>query len=93
MEDRRGTNSQLPLPDLLRQSIYRRLAGYEDLNDAERLSQDPTPPPEEALSSLWARAAELVRQHGLYSNGMNSASGLLPPEEVSAIDRPRTKDG
>jgi hypothetical protein len=24
---------------------------------------------------------------------MNSASGLLPPEEVNAIDRPRTKDG
>jgi hypothetical protein len=29
-------------PDLLRQSIYSRLAGYEDVNDAERLSQDPT---------------------------------------------------
>jgi hypothetical protein len=27
---------------MLRQSIYGRLAGYEDLNDAERLSQDPT---------------------------------------------------
>jgi len=27
---------------------------------------------------------ELARQHGLHSNGMNSASGLLPPEEVSA---------
>src|ERR1039458_7317222 len=41
-DDRRGKNTQLPLPDLLRQSIYSRLAGYEDLNDAERLSQDPT---------------------------------------------------
>lgn len=41
-EARRGKNTQLPLPDLLRQSIYSRLAGYEDLNDAERLSQDPT---------------------------------------------------
>jgi Transposase DDE domain group 1 len=40
--DRRGKNMQLPLPDRLRQSIYSRLAGYEDLNDAERLSQDPT---------------------------------------------------
>jgi Transposase DDE domain group 1 len=40
--DRRGKNIQLPLPDLLRQSIYSRLAGYEDVNDAERLSQDPT---------------------------------------------------
>src|SRR5216683_1069045 len=42
MDDRRGKNTQLPLPDLLRQSIYSRLAGYEDVNDAERLSQDPT---------------------------------------------------
>jgi hypothetical protein len=42
MADRRGRNTQLPLPDLLRQSIYSRLAGYEDLNDADRLSQDPT---------------------------------------------------
>jgi len=41
-DDRRGKNTQLPLPDLLRQSIYSRLAGYEDVNDAERLSQDPT---------------------------------------------------
>jgi hypothetical protein len=41
-DDRRGKNTQLPLPDLLRQSIYSRLAGYEDENDAERLSQDPT---------------------------------------------------
>lgn len=41
MEDRRGKNTQSPLPDLLRQSIYSRLAGYEDLNDAPQLSQDP----------------------------------------------------
>ena len=41
-DNRRGKNTQLPLPDLLRQSIYSRLAGYEDLNDAECLSHDPT---------------------------------------------------
>ena len=41
-DGRRGKNTQLPLPDLLRQSLYSRLAGYADLNDAERLSQDPT---------------------------------------------------
>jgi Transposase DDE domain group 1 len=40
-DSRRGKNIQLPLADLLRQSIYSRLAGYEDVNDAERLSQDP----------------------------------------------------
>jgi len=41
-DSRRGKNTQLPFADLLRQSVYSRLAGYEDLNDAERLSQDPT---------------------------------------------------
>jgi hypothetical protein len=39
---RRGKNTQLPLADLLRQSVHSRMAGYEDVNDAERLSQDPT---------------------------------------------------
>ena len=41
-DSRRGKNTQLPLADLLRQSVYTRIAGYEDANDAERLSQDPT---------------------------------------------------
>jgi hypothetical protein len=41
-DSRRGKNTQLPLADLLRQSVYSRMAGYEDVNDAERLSQDPT---------------------------------------------------
>jgi hypothetical protein len=35
-------NAQLGFAELPRQSVYSRLAGYEDLNDAERLSQDPT---------------------------------------------------
>jgi len=41
-DPRTGRNAQFPLCDLLRQSIYSRLAGYEDTNDAERLAQDPT---------------------------------------------------
>jgi Transposase DDE domain group 1 len=40
-DPRRGKNTQLPLADLFRQSFYSRAAGYEDVNDAERLSQDP----------------------------------------------------
>jgi len=35
-------NKQFTLADLLQQSFYSRLAGYEDLNDAERLAADPT---------------------------------------------------
>ena len=38
---RLGSNQQHRLVPLLRQSIYSRLAGYEDVNDAERLSVDP----------------------------------------------------
>jgi Transposase DDE domain group 1 len=42
-DSRRGKNIQLPLADLLRQSIYSRLAGYEDVNDAAPLSRSDLP--------------------------------------------------
>ena len=29
------------MTDLVRQSVHRRLTGYEDMNDAERLCRDP----------------------------------------------------
>ena len=40
-DSRLGSNKQHGILPLLRQSIYSRLAGYEDVNDAERLSVDP----------------------------------------------------
>src|SRR3712207_5494894 len=40
-EARRGKNIQHRLLGWLRQTVYGRLAGYEDVNDAERLARDP----------------------------------------------------
>jgi hypothetical protein len=39
---RTGKNGRHRLAGLLRQSVFGRLAGYEDVNDAERLCRDPT---------------------------------------------------
>jgi hypothetical protein len=58
-DSRREKNIQLPLADLLRQSIYSRLAGYEDVNDAALVSQDPT---FRLIGSrkIWERGAALT---------------------------------
>ena len=58
-DSRQGLNIQFSLADLLRQSVYSRLAGYEDLNDAVRVSADPT---FRLIGSpkLWDRGAALT---------------------------------
>jgi len=40
-DNRRGKNTVHRLDGLFRQSVYGRLAGYEDVNDADRLALDP----------------------------------------------------
>jgi hypothetical protein len=62
-DSRRGKNTQLPLADLLRQSVYSRIAGYEDVNDAKRLPQDPT---FRLIGSekIWERGVVLSRRSG-----------------------------
>ena len=58
-DSRQGLNTQFSLADLLRQSVYSRLAGYEDLNDAVRVSADPT---FRLIGSpkLWARISDFA---------------------------------
>ncbi len=84
LTDHRGPNSRLPLADLFRQSVYSRLAGYEDVNDAERLSQDPT---FRLMGSekIWERGAALT------SRLQSFETELLADEEnvagLAAINR------
>jgi hypothetical protein len=40
-DSRTGKNGRHALVGILRQSVFGRLAGYEDVNDAERLRHDP----------------------------------------------------
>jgi hypothetical protein len=83
-DTRRGRNTQLPLADLLRQSVYSRLAGYEDVNDAERVSADPT---FRLIGSekIWERGAALT------SRLQSFETELLAAEEnfagLAAINR------
>ena len=74
LTDPRGTNTRLPLADLLRQSVYSRLAGYEDMNDAERLSQDPT---FRLIGSekIWERGAALTSRLQTFDTEMLAGEG------------------
>src|SRR5712692_4338226 len=75
-DSRRGKNTQLPSADLLRQSIYSRLAGYEDVNDAERLSQDPT---FRLIGSrkIWERGAALTSRLQSFETELLTEPGNL----------------
>ncbi|MGA9628326.1 MAG: transposase [Bryobacteraceae bacterium] len=76
-DSRRGKNAQLPPADLLRQSVYSRMAGYEDVNDAERPSQDPT---FRLIGSekIWDRGAALTSRLQTFE------AEMLAEEENSA---------
>jgi len=75
-DSRRGKNTQLPLADLLRQSVYSRIAGYEDVNDAERLSQDPT---FRLIGSekIWERGAALTSRLQSFETELLTQEGSL----------------
>ena len=84
LTDPRGTNTQFPLADLVRQSVYRRLAGYEDVNDAERLSHDPT---FRLIGSeqIWERGAALTsRVHSFETELLTQDKNLAG---LAAINR------
>jgi len=57
LDNRTGKNTRHDLSGLLRQSVYARLAGYEDVNDQENLTRDPTMRAVVGKKALERRAA------------------------------------
>ena len=97
IDSRRGKNTQFPLADLLRQSVYSRIAGYEDVNDAERLWQDPT---FRLIGSekIWERGAALTSRLQFFETDLvtrdENLTGLARVNrelvaKAEAIDPPR----
>ena len=80
-ETRTGRNVQHELVDLLRQSVYGRLAGYEDTNDAERLSQDP------AMRVIVSRRASEQQAASTNSVSRFETELLTRPENLPALSR------
>jgi hypothetical protein len=76
VDPRQGQNTKFPLADLVRQSVYSRLAGYEDLNDAVRVSVDPS---FRLLGSKenWDRGGALTSRLQSFETGMLGADDNL----------------
>src|SRR5205807_9579326 len=78
-ETRTGKNRRHLFVGLLRQSVFGRLAGYEDVNDAERLCRDPAMRwvvGEKAITGCAASASQM---------GRFETKWLSQPENLAAL--------
>src|SRR5260370_19446395 len=78
-EARTGKNRRHLLVGLLRQSIFGRLAGYEDVNAAERLCRDP------AMRGVVGGGAPMGRAASASQMGRLETEWLGRPESLAAF--------
>src|ERR1700719_2032450 len=76
---RTGKNARHLLVGLLRQSVFGRLAGYEDVNDADRLSRDP--------AMRWVVGAPAITGSAASTSQMGrfETEWLARPENLTAL--------
>jgi len=78
-EPRTGQNRRHLLVGLLRQSVFGRLAGYEDVNDAERLCRDP------AMRWVVGGKAPMGRAASASQMGRFETEWLVRPENLAGL--------
>jgi hypothetical protein len=88
-EGRRGKNIRHRLLGLLRQAVYGRLAGYEDVNDAERLAHDPAMRAIVGWEGLGRPAASSSEMGRFETGWLATEANLAALEDLSGawIDR------
>ncbi len=79
-DSRTGKNGRHGLVGLLRQSVYGRLAGYEDVNDADRLGRDP--------AMRWIVGGQAVERGGASTSQMGrfETELLATDDNLAALD-------
>ena len=76
---RTGKNGRHRLAGLLRQSVFGRLAGYEDVNDADRLCRDP------AMRWVVGGGAPMGRAASASQMGRFETEWLARPKNLAAL--------
>ena len=91
---RTGKNGRHRLAGLLRQAVFGRLAGYEDVNDAERLCRDPAMRwvvGDRAISGSAASASQMGRFETRWLSRPENLAALadLPGQWIDKVRRRR----
>jgi hypothetical protein len=91
---RTGKNGRHRLAGLLRQSVFGRLAGYEDVNDAERLCRDPAMRwvvGDQAIAGSAASASQMGRFETKWLSRAENLSALidLPGQWIDKVHQRR----
>ena len=89
---RRGKNTRHLLTGLLRQSVYGRLAGYEDVNDAKRLSRDPAMRAVVDRCGLDRHAASTIQMGRFETEWLATDENLAALSDLSGVWIDRVHD-